>query len=476
MISLYARIAGNYFKPLGFRIAYAIVALWAVLAAWRESLAHDLRVLFPTPILAFFVILPTIFLADMGIVYLKEQLATWQSSLTPHYRRPHLIVGAFFVAIIVLGLPVLFNRIVGIELFPTIALCAVGASVAGWLAFDPSIKTILVFFGTLALFCFPQVQHKLGLMMQYPESFARTILLMLAGSIALFAWIWWQLSRLREEMPQYRGGTMAMRQAPVTALPPYMQIGWLDALAGIIARYPAWRIRARSAEPVDSMLSTVQHRRLISAGGWVPWRLGALWALALLAMLSCINLAFDEQHRMKFVDIAPIVFIISMPAAPIITSSLWMRRGAMLPYELSLPTSRRSFTRQTLLAFAWDHLSCWIGATIACIAILCVANYQFDDRSLWAFEWSDAAVGILFFLSGQLAAMGLIAWTLRFRSTLLSIFTMIIASALTLPPLLIEGRSGITSQRMVIAIVGFSVAGLVVFADAYRRWLRANFE
>jgi hypothetical protein len=474
MISLYARIAGNYFKPLGFRIAYALIAVWALLAAWRQSVAHDLGELLTMPIVGFFIFLPTVFVADLGIMYLKEQLATWQSSLVPHYRRPHLIVGALFVVITLCGIPLLFSRIVHVPLFPMIAVCAGGASLAGWLVYDPSLKTLLVFFATLALMCFPIVQEKLGLLVRFPESFMRAILLMLAGSLALFGWIWWQLSRLREEMPQYRGGMGAARS--MTEVRPAFQAGWLDAIAGFIARYPAWRIRATYTEPIDSFVSRVQHRRLVSAGGWVPWRLGALWALALLAMLAGINLAFDAHDRMKFIDIAPLVFIISMPAAPIITSSLWIRRDAMLPYEMMLPASRRSFVRQTLASLVWDHISCWMGAIVTSAAIMAIASYLNHSRELIAGDVSDVVVGLAFFFCGQIAAVALIAWTLRFRSTLLSIFTMIIGAALALPPLFLAGSHGIDDRGILISIVSLTVVGLVILFDAYRRWLRVQFE
>src|SRR4051794_18680741 len=133
MISLYARIAGNYWKPLGFKIAYALIAIFFGLSAWY-GLEHPRDIvgyLFPAPLLFFFVFLPTVWLVDMGIIYLKEQLATWQSSLVPHYRRPHLPMGALYVAAALCAVPLLFNTLAHLELFPMIALCAAAASIVG---------------------------------------------------------------------------------------------------------------------------------------------------------------------------------------------------------------------------------------------------------------------------------------------------------------------------------------------------------
>ncbi len=467
MISLYARIAGNYFKPLAFRIAYCLIALVALLAAWRQAVAHDLSDLFPPPVLGFFVFLATVILADMGILYLKEQIATWQSSLVPHYRRPHLIVGAVFVAIALCGIPVLVNEIVRLELFPLIALCAVGASLAGWLMYDPSIKTLLIFFAALAFVCFPEVQHRLSLMMAYPVAYIRLIALLLAGSIALFGWIWWQLARLREDMPQYRTIVPGSKHRAMTEVRGAAQGGALDIMAGLIARYPGWRISPRYGDPLDSFLARVSHRRVVTAGGWIPWRLGVLWSLALLLMLICINFAFDANHRMKFADIAPIVFVVSMPAAPIITSSLWMRRASMLPYEMTLPASRRSFIRETMASLVWDYLSCWAGAYVSSLALLFATSQLGHDGLFEILAWNA------FFFSGQVAALSIIAWTLRFRSSTLSIFIMVVGSALTLP-ILVGIAHGRLNYGLTIPI--YLIGGFAVLFDAYRRWLRVNFE
>jgi hypothetical protein len=471
MIRLYALIAGNFWKPLGFKIAYGAIALWALLAAWRQTVAHDLAEFLSLPILGFFVFLPTVFLADMGILYLKEQLSTWQSSLVPHYRRPHLIVGALFVAMALCAIPLLFNQIVRMNPLPIIALCAAAASLAGWLVYDPSLKTIGVFFAALALACFPAVQQAIGRIVHGESPYA--VVALLTGSIVLFGWIWWKLSRLHEEMPEYRAGMGGRSMTPVR---PVLQTDLLDTIAGLIARYPMWRIGLKRSEPIDSALATLQHRRLVSAGGWVPWRLGALWALAILGMLAGINLAFDANDRMKLVDIAPLVLIISMPAAPIIISSLWIHRGPMLPYEMTLPASRRSFVRQTLAALVWDHVSCWIGAILTCMAIIFIVRYLSKDDSLMHSNAFDIAITLAFFFSGQVAAVGIIAWTLRFRSKLLSLVTMIVAVVLTLPPLLVAGKRGLDTQALTLTIASFTIAGLVALFDAYRRWLRVNLE
>lgn len=467
MISLYARIAGNYFKPVAFRIAYCLIAVLTALAAWRQAVSHDLTDLFPPPVLGFFAFLATVVLADMGVLYLKEQLATWQSSIVPHYRRPHLIVGALFVAIALCGIPLLAHRIARLELFPLIAVCAVGASVAGWLMYDPSIKTILIFFAVLALLCFPEVQQRLVLMMAYPVAYIRLIALLLAGSIALFGWIWWQLAHLREDMPQYRTVVPASKQRAMTEVRGAPQGGALDVVAGLIARYPGWRVAGRYGDPVDSFFGRVAHRRVISAGGWVPWRLGMLWSLALLLMLLCINLAFDANHRMKLEEIAPIVFIISMPAAPIITSSLWMRRASMLPYEITLPASRRSFIRETMVSLVRDYLSCWAGAYVSSFGLLIATNQLGHDGVFEILAWN------VFFFSGQVAALAIIAWTLRFRSATLSVVIMVVASALTLP-ILVGIAHGRLNYGLTIPI--YLVGGFVVLFDAYRRWLRVDFE
>src|SRR5690242_12385422 len=138
MISLYARIARNYWKPLGFKITYAVIAMFLLLTVWYrlENRQEIVEYVYPTPLLLFFVFLPTVWLADMGIIYLKEQVATWQSSLVPHYRQPHLVVGAIFVALALCVVPFLFNLFAHLALVSTISLCAVAASLAGWLVYD----------------------------------------------------------------------------------------------------------------------------------------------------------------------------------------------------------------------------------------------------------------------------------------------------------------------------------------------------
>jgi hypothetical protein len=188
-------------------------------------------------------------------------------------------------------------------------------------------------------------------------------------------------------------------------------------------------------------------------------------------MMLAINLAFDPRNRMTMDVIGPIVFIVSMPAAPIMISLLWMRRAGMYGYELSLPSSRQAFVLENLIALARDYFSLWLATLVLSIAIVMLAT----PTSLRP-DWSGLVDGIAFFGAGQFAAFAIIAWTLRFRSTLLSIFTMVIAAILSIPPLLLTMQHGIEERAMWMTVAILLALGTIVIIDAYRGWVRTSFD
>src|SRR4051812_16455120 len=119
MSSAYAHIAGNYFRPLESKIALGVFALWTLLYVYILAQNNNQH-----PELITFMLLPSAILAAGIVMLTRTQIATWQASLVPGYRRPHLIVGAIVLAVALVLLPVLFNLPLGLSTWSVIALCA----------------------------------------------------------------------------------------------------------------------------------------------------------------------------------------------------------------------------------------------------------------------------------------------------------------------------------------------------------------
>src|SRR5206468_1280702 len=186
-----------YFRLLAFKLSSVGFAIWTVIGAMTIDRNGN-----PSYGLLMFILIPTTVLALMVLGHAREQLATWQSSLIPGYRRPHLVVAGAFFLLAMIALPLLLNILVRLPALPLLTFSFCACAILGWLVFDPSIKSIVLLAAVFSGFGHPAVQHVIQSAMNGRAHGA--LILIWTGSLGLFAWIGWQMSHLHEAMPQYR--------------------------------------------------------------------------------------------------------------------------------------------------------------------------------------------------------------------------------------------------------------------------------
>src|SRR5205823_4970721 len=125
-----------------------------------------------------------------------------------------------------------------------------------------------------------------------------------------------------------------------------------------LVRYSDRQIRRSANIAPESFWRRMQHRRIVTAGGWRVSDIG--WVLA----AAYVSLQLWERTAGSFAPWSDIVLIsfpdlVSMAvlAGPsILAGFIWPRRWLTIEYELSLPASRAQHVRETIVAMFIDYM------------------------------------------------------------------------------------------------------------------------
>ena len=474
----FLQIALTYTCPLPLRIwavCFIAFAIW-LLCVREMNYGLQMAILMIGGMLA-------AFLGATIPAHAKEQLADARSSLTPHYRAPHLIVAAiFFVA--GLGGVVAFTMwryhqvprttgwiTVDATFTGLLAITLFWAAALSWMSHYQLLKIIFVVIG-LGVFSAtpPGLWFNSDILSGHSPVLAYAII---AIATAAMIALWWRLAVMHEEMHEY----FRLEQLN-TRLRVQMTGDRFFRRASAAETGPTtdWMSRTALLDRVGNMFNAsfwrrVQHWRLVTGIGRISMLAPILVALTVLAAVVT-----DERGRTKDDD----DFLLHFPMViglvlPIITAGAGLpRRWYMLATESLRPATREQYLREHGAAFAVELAITWAWATVggylptlifkpelfltytfvACVLLTAAAQVWFFAVAIWLLRWR-----------GSLFSMG-IAFGLVCLGTL-----AIVAKQFEAGP-----RIDLTRGPSPLLALALVIAGLVVAYDAYRRWMVTDLD
>jgi hypothetical protein len=288
---------------------------------------------------------------------------------------------------------------------------------------------------------------------------------LLAASIAALAGLWWRMAVMHEEMAEYGrilspGFRLKVR---MTGDPVFRR----ENAAGTTRLEAFVRNARRLDKPMHvadaGFWERVRHWRMVIGSGRTPLLVAVVLGVWTLAMPAIFNARRGELVAF------PLAMAIFVPG--LIVAGVWPRRWYMLASESLRPVSRRRFILEQGAAMALE-----LAATAAAItAAVFAAGLLLDTRDRWA---SPLWLALPLVAAGQVLTFGVLVWVLRYRSSWLVVVPMLLVALIDTIVMvatfaLIEHRD---VHNILMFAAGFAVAGVVLTADAYRRWLTTEFD
>ena len=474
----YIQIALTYTQPLPLRLwALCTAAFITWMCCIREAnYAVQLCILLLGGTLVAWI-------AAMVPAHAKEQIADARSSLTPHYRAPHLIVAAAVFITIVTALTAFtiwrFHHLPREVGWINIPLTTVGffatalmwSAALAWVSHRQSLGliTAVVCAGVLVATPLGAEFRAAVIANRYP---ALTIGLLVA-SILAFAGLWWRLAVLHEEMPEY------FRLEQLNTRLRVQMTGdrfFRRAAAAQTGAMTDWMCHTAVLDRVGNVFDAslwrrVQHWRLVIGVGRVSMLAPLMVALTVLGAA-----VFDADGRTTSDD----DFLLHFPLVlgllmPIIVAGINLpRRWYMLGIESLRPVSRAQMLREhggavateLAITFAWTVAGSYLPAMIFKPALLLTYNFVTSVALM-------AAAQVWFF--------GVAMWVLRWRGSLT--WMGVVFGGLWLGTLALVAKQFQPGPRIDLArgpsplfALALVIAGLIVLYDAYRRWLVTDLD
>jgi hypothetical protein len=386
------------------------------------------------------------------VQHLRQQFASPQATVVPHYRARHLTVAGILALPVFILTPICVSLGYHLPLLPLVSvILASGAIIAwtAWMSFFPMHFAFAVscfwwpnhFFGTIA-------EH---LLKQPPTGMVAAIFIVaLAGFVLLVT----RLMHLTEEMPEYYrpisiGGS---------AKSGHPQINTLSTALIYSSRWPQISA-AKNGRFIDDLafiaipsLAQRLHRWRIAGNtsrDW--WLLGLLFGIPSLL----VGLCFGKN--------APF-FIICVYAWPT-TTTLFVAnaRRTRIGYQSLYPISRSRLLKDhgLLLVYEWSQI--WSPVAVAYILGTVIATGHAPTFSF--------ILSMILATTGQMLVLAIAFWLLSFSSLplpLLSGTVCVLSIALGLFP----DSIGPTAFLIIAAILLTLMA--LILHDAYRRWMTTD--
>ena len=404
-----------------------------------------------------------LFLFVFYVLHVNEQFADARSHLMPGFRRPHATVAAVVALIFAVLLPAMFTWASGWHSIGFVAMTTLTLGCCLWmlsLAGFVMVAACTMFVVWLVV----MVTESEGYLQQFvsgqfePQAIA---LFMLGLLMAVFAGT--RLIRLHEDMPAYRTRT----QWDWSGKNPMPRQAW----AGEGRIFPwLWDWMAEK-----QIASVSRHARLASVSWWsriCRWQVGMVtgWSLGFWILCAVVNVQLvtwwitaksfpNQSAQIGFVSM--ILNFLPMVA----TMTVIPRRTGMFGRELLMPVDRKSYIRQLGAAVALNHFQLWGGASIALALWYLLTNINPQTQHA-TFSGMLAFSGAF-----QVGAFGILVWTAQYCSrwlNALAMMSLLMAAPVfgvglvTFPPVWIGGA--------------IALAGLLITFDAYRRWLKTDFD
>ena len=394
-------------------------------------------------------------------VHVKQQIANARSALAPHHRYRHLVVAGVLLLITGFAVPLTWSWALGLSLLGTAAFMATFVALVLWWAHTMSmILYALLLPAWFALITPPGMAAASALLLG--EATPTAVALLTAGMLGLTA-LALRAYGLDEEHWEY-----------------YRQLhagGW-DWRSRMTGRHPEiWRAFARG--PLLSMFepSERQLARATGASGRSLWarvtrrRLGltlgkATWVSVVGVFL--LMMLVVPMWRLSQPRIVLMTWLVVMPACFI---SRRVRTCKLtLGQELLRPATRRTWLIETALALLVELLQMWLAVAVAFVA---AALVWWPDLLRSVDGWLMLALT----LAAQATIWGLGAWLLRYRSAAIPWLALAAVVGLcVLVAVAWSTRQFLGPTYLAGAALLFVLVGVVLVADAYRRWLRTDLD
>ena len=274
-----------------------------------------------------------------------------------------------------------------------------------------------------------------------------------------------RLVRLNEDVPGYRG-QMHCDWTGRSQMNRPTQSGEGRLLLGLgdwIAERQMARLTHHAQRASTSRWSRVCRWQVGMVAGWSLW----FWILSVVGYVHILTWWTSEAPR---VVIALVPFVVTF--APVIAAmGSLLRRNATLGYELLMAEDRRSYVGQLGAAFALSYVQLCAGISVALILWWLLVSPQALPLAMLA----DMLVVAGAF---QIGGFGAVAWTARHRSRWLSVLAVaFFCMAMQIMQIRWSMLSPGQAPHEALWIAGIiAPLGLLLTWDAYRRWLRADFD
>jgi hypothetical protein len=279
-----------------------------------------------------------------------------------------------------------------------------------------------------------------------------------------------RLLRLNEDMPEYHR-RMQLNWSGKSMTTSQFQTGHDIMPRGLIDRLQQRQMAGltrHALRAADSQWSRVCRWQV----GMMPgWMIALISLLIPLVMFGTVWLVSSSSMGKKLVmpSDLPVISCSVLPAMPLWVI-LFVRRAQFLSYESLLPVSRVGYLRQVGMATALNQLQLWIGVTAATVLWWRIVVPEQSPPNL--------ANLLAFSALSQAGFFGIMVWFVRLRSRLLAVLPMIVAMqiAAMVATLFHDGPLSAWQPLLLPAVLVFAAIGVILTCDAYRRWLRTDFD
>lgn len=404
---------------------------------------------------------PLMYCFAVLIIHLKQQIATPYASLIPNYRAPQLLIAAIMSAPSLLLLPLIVSLGAHLPFLPLLSLNVALCALLAWAVYRNSFPLMAIVLACWFSPALPAVDLFLtGFLTDASWAYAPLSLLILAAGIVGFIALAHRLLHLSEEMPEYSRN---------------ISTSYWDTLVNLRSQRPTTQINFQSrwamffVAPSDSQLA-----RIAATPHPNFWQRVARWRaaqgnrrgmalMALVFLLTLFILRFNTQDgTFRFAWMFFFIFPISAVLGQL------LRRLPLLGSESLRPVSRRNYLIENALASALQLAELWL--LMAALLLLQIA-WLFPASLYTPIPWLTLGAVALF----QIFFLAIGFWLLRFRSPLL-LWSCSFGSIAVFPMLAIFSQRAFPFSPATASLIAALVllVSLLIFLDAYRRWLKTD--
>ena len=429
-------------------------------------------------------------------VLLRDSLAHPWASVTPHYRKKHLLV-ATLIALLFLGIPMFSMMFVGTsDIAPTsVAVIFLTCLAAGlWTLHHPLMGFLA--FPFLAFVAAPSSSDRDFARFLAGTNPAASALFVFISLAALWALAWRLLAMNEDTAVEYYVARLwgdFLRGRGVQTFPGQFDNPWaarikprgLNRTNGTtideyVAAVPAdTRAALQDFASLKNPLTNLKQVEELS--GYTErslWQRLQLWRLGTHSLRTFTDVGFLMVMTLLMMPLlirifpgrdTVVIFSVQVMTNPFTgTWTSWFKRRHRLGYESLRPRTRQEYVRELGLTLLWDIVQWWLGGVL-CMGIA---------AAIWAPEFLQVKNIILFIFCtgvGQLCAYAMAIWSVK-GGMIASVCcaTCAFMAIVSWTMFAMNGRGGVEVNMAIASIL--AAASVATILLAYRRWRWADLD